>query len=129
MPFGWNEAQDAHRQYSDQETHNESSFGHELLAGAASFGAFKVFEDRQRAEGKPVSHAFAKELLAGFAGAEVDKLAETKGLDYIDREKAKRHASENVEHMYDEHYVRGQRAGEYDPNRYKAPQAIQRREW
>jgi hypothetical protein len=33
-----------------------------------------------------------KELLAGFAAAEVDKLVETKGLDYIDREKAKRHA-------------------------------------
>jgi len=30
--------------------------------------------------GKPVSHQFAKELLAGFAGAEVDKLAETKGM-------------------------------------------------
>jgi hypothetical protein len=30
---------------------HESSFGHEALAGAASFGAFKIFEDRQRAEG------------------------------------------------------------------------------
>ena len=56
----------------------------------------KLFEDHQRKEGetailssmnwlltiitgKPVSHAFAKELLAGFAGGEVDKLAETKG--------------------------------------------------
>lgn len=29
--------------------------------------------------GKPVSHAFAKELLAGFAGGEIDKLAETHG--------------------------------------------------
>lgn len=65
--------------------------------------------------GKPVSHAFAKELLAGIAGAEVDKLVETKGMDFIDREKAKRHAQENVEHMYDEHYVRGQGADQYDP--------------
>ena len=30
--------------------------------------------------GKQVDHALAKELLAGFVGGEVDKLAETKGL-------------------------------------------------
>jgi hypothetical protein len=34
-----------------------------------------------------VNHAFAKELLIGFAGAEVDKLVETKGADHWDREK------------------------------------------
>lgn len=65
--------------------------------------------------GKTVSHAFAKELLVGFAGAEVDKLAETKGLDFIDREKAKHHAKENAEHMYEEHYERRHGADEYDP--------------
>jgi hypothetical protein len=65
--------------------------------------------------GKPVSHQFAKELLVGIAGAEVDKLFETKGLNFIDREKAKHHARENVEHMYDEHYVRGHGADQYDP--------------
>ncbi|CRK26369.1 hypothetical protein BN1708_018238, partial [Verticillium longisporum] len=53
---------------------------------------------------KPVHHAFAKELLAGFAGAEVDKLVETKGLDYIDREKAKRHAEKQAESLYDNQY-------------------------
>jgi len=37
-------------QNNDFEQH-ESSFGHEALAGAASFGAFKIFEDRQRKEG------------------------------------------------------------------------------
>ena len=62
-----------------------------------------------------MSHQFAKELLAGIAGAEVDKLAETKGLDFVDREKAKRHAKQNAEHMYDEHYIRGQGADQYDP--------------
>ena len=39
-----------------------------------------------------MSHQFAKELLAGFAGAEVDKLAETKGEDFYDRERLKRDA-------------------------------------
>lgn len=63
--------------------------------------------------GKQVSHAFAKELLAGFVGGEVDKLAETKGADWIDREEAKRHAQRNAEQMYDQHYG-GQ--DQYDPN-------------
>jgi hypothetical protein len=51
-------------------------------------------------------------MLVGLAGAEVDKLVETKGLDYVDSEKAKRHARDNVENMYDEHYG-GQ--DQYDP--------------
>jgi len=70
--------------------------------------------------GKPVSHQFAKELLVGFAGAEVDRLAETKGADYIDREKAKRQAKQNAEQLYDQHY-----GGEdqYDPS-YGRPQHI-----
>jgi hypothetical protein len=37
-------------QNNDQFDH-QSSFGHEALAGAASFGAFKLFEDHQRKEG------------------------------------------------------------------------------
>lgn len=47
------DSEDAYKQSqnSNQDFGNESSFGHEALAGAASFGAFKVFEDRQRAEG------------------------------------------------------------------------------
>ena len=58
---------------------NKAKFSHELLSGAAAFEGMKLFEDHQRKEGKPVSHQFAKELLAGFAGGEVDKLAETHG--------------------------------------------------
>lgn len=65
--------------------------------------------------GKPVSHQFAKECLVGLAGAEVDKLAETKGMDYIDRERAKYHAQENVQNMYDSHYVDYHGADQYDP--------------
>ncbi|TVY67436.1 hypothetical protein LSUE1_G006496 [Lachnellula suecica] len=114
MVFGWGESEQSYNDVQNDNV-NEGSFGHEALAGAASFGAFKIFEDRQRAEGKPVSHQFAKELLVGIAGAEVDKLAETKGMDFIDREKAKRHAQSNVESMYDEHYVQGQGADQYDP--------------
>ena len=46
------ESQDAYNQVqSDDFENHKSSFGHEALAGAASFGAFKVFEDHQRKEG------------------------------------------------------------------------------
>jgi hypothetical protein len=63
--------------------------------------------------GKTVSHAFAKELLAGFAAAEVDRLAETKGADFIDRERAKHDARKNAENLYDQHYGD---YDQYDPN-------------
>jgi xenotropic and polytropic retrovirus receptor 1 len=63
-------------------------------------------------------------MLAGFAAAEVDKFAETKGEDWYDKEKAKHEAKRNAEHMYDEHYVRGQGADQYDPNQYGAPDQL-----
>ncbi|OKL64620.1 hypothetical protein UA08_00302 [Talaromyces atroroseus] len=101
--FNWDDSQGAHQQVYGGEQH-EAKFSHELIGGAASFEAFKAFEDHQRREGKPVSHAFAKELLAGFAGAEVDKLVETKGLTEWDKIEARRHAKENAENLYDQHY-------------------------
>lgn len=54
----------------------------------------------------------------GFVGAEVDKLAETKGEDAWDRHEAKRHAEKSAERMYDDHY-RG--ADEYNTDRYDRP--------
>jgi Protein of unknown function (DUF3759) len=45
------ESQQAYDQVNSDDFNNQSSFGHEALAGAASFGAFKIFEDRQRKEG------------------------------------------------------------------------------
>ncbi|KAK6200901.1 uncharacterized protein RJT21DRAFT_85393 [Scheffersomyces amazonensis] len=98
--FGFGES--SHQQvYGDQ---HEGKFSHELIAGAASFEAARIFENRQRSEGKPVSHAFAKELLAGIAGGEVDKLVETKGLDYLDRDQARAQAQRSVQENYDSHY-------------------------
>lgn len=51
LPTG--DAQDNYNQvYNDDgQPKNEGSFGHELLAGGASFAAFKAFEDHQRSEG------------------------------------------------------------------------------
>lgn len=68
--------------------------------------------------GKPVSHAFAKELLAGFVGGEVDKLAETKGLNEWESHEARKKAQSSAERIYDDHY-RG--TDQYDPNQRDAP--------
>ncbi|KAJ9371855.1 hypothetical protein DTO282F9_3180 [Paecilomyces variotii] len=119
MGFGWGESEDAHRRvYRGEGEQHEGKFSHELIAGAASFEAFKKFEDHQRKEGKTVNHGFAKELLAGFVGGEVDKLAETKGLDEVDKIRAREQAKKNAEQMYDDHY---RDADQYDPNRYGPP--------
>ncbi|KAL8796921.1 MAG: hypothetical protein Q9182_007283 [Xanthomendoza sp. 2 TL-2023] len=124
--FGFGESQDAHEQvYGGEGYGNEAKLSHELIGGAAAFEGMKLFEDHQRKEGKTVSHAFAKELLAGFAGAEVDKIAETKGMDEYETERAKWHARESAENMYDEHYVRGHGADEYDPDQYGPPRQFE----
>ncbi|KAI5814047.1 putative CipC-like antibiotic response protein [Pyronema omphalodes] len=110
--FGWHESHESYEQVHSGERQHEASLSHEVLAGGAAFAAFAAFEKHQRSQGKAVSHAFAKEALAGLAAAEVDKLIETKGLDYIDRERAKRHAEQGVQRMYDEQYGGND---QYDP--------------
>lgn len=40
-------------------------------AGAAAFFAMRQYEKHQEENGQPPSHEFAKELIAGIAGAEV----------------------------------------------------------
>ncbi|RAL12737.1 DUF3759 domain-containing protein, partial [Aspergillus homomorphus CBS 101889] len=109
------QSDDAHRQVYEGQQHHEAKFSHELLAGAASFEGMKLFEDHQRKQGKTVNHAFAKELLAGFVGAEIDKLAETKGMDEVEKHRAKQHAEQNAHQMYEEHYERRHGAPEFDP--------------
>lgn len=98
--FGFGE--DHHQAVYGEE--HEGKFSHELIAGAASFEAMRVFENRQRNEGRPVSHAFAKEMIAGIAGGEVDKLFETKGLDYLDQRQARDQAMNQAQQNYDNHY-------------------------
>jgi len=87
-----------------QQPDNQASLSHELIAGAASFEAAKAYENHEAANGQPPSHAEAKELIAGVSGAFVDRLVETKGLDYIDREKAKRQAQELAEQQIAPNY-------------------------
>ena len=51
------DSQDAHDQVYNQgggynQPDNQAKFSHELVAGAASFEGFKLYEDHQRKEGK-----------------------------------------------------------------------------
>ncbi|EGX88639.1 CipC-like antibiotic response protein, putative [Cordyceps militaris CM01] len=100
--FGFDEAKENYDQL--QSGNHEAKFSHELLAGGASFAAFKAFENNQRSNGEPVTHGVAKAILAGLVGAEVDRLAETKGANWIDKERATRDAQKRTEDLYDSHY-------------------------
>ncbi|KZF20411.1 hypothetical protein L228DRAFT_285119 [Xylona heveae TC161] len=124
--FGWDDSNDAYQQYQNgggQE--HEGSKLHEFVGGAAAFEGFKLFEDHQRAEGKQVNHAFAKELVAGFAGAEAEKFAETRGLNEYDKIQARRHAEDSAQNMYSEHYEQNLGADQYDPQQYGGHDYIQ----
>lgn len=59
----------------------------------------------------------------GLVGAEVDKLAETKGMDFVDREEAKHKAKKNAEAMYNDQYG-GQ--DQFDPNQQRPHEHFQR---
>ncbi|KAL9126726.1 MAG: hypothetical protein Q9217_004271 [Psora testacea] len=128
--FGWDEAENAHQDVYGQDggyddPDRKGKFSHEVVAGAASFEGFKLYEEHQRKEGNTVNHAFAKELLAGFVGGEVDKLAETHGMNEYDKFEAHRNAKQSAENMYDQHYVQGYGADQYDPSQYGPPQQFQ----
>ncbi|KAI0276468.1 hypothetical protein BGY98DRAFT_919361 [Russula aff. rugulosa BPL654] len=78
----------AHNQYQGAPK-NKAHLSHELLSGAAAYAAAKAYQNHVAAKGKPVSHAKAKSLAAGFAGAFIDKQFETHDLNFLDKEKAK----------------------------------------
>ena len=63
----------------------------------------------------------AKEILAGLAGAEADRLVETKGADEIDKIEARREAEDTSRNIYEQHYEQELNADQYDPNQYEAP--------
>ncbi|KAG8942353.1 hypothetical protein FRC04_003805 [Tulasnella sp. 424] len=76
----------------------EAQLSHELIAGAAAFGAATAWEHHKvKNGGEASSHPHAKALIAGFTGAFIDRIVETKGLDFIDKQKAKKQAQERAE--------------------------------
>jgi len=122
--FDHDDAQEVHQQVYGydgrvQEEH-KGKFSHEVIAGAAGFEAMKAYEDHLRKTGQPVTHSTMKELLAGFASAEVDKLFESKGLDFIDRKEAEHHAKQQAHHYAEQRYGRDNTGYEYaqDQNNY-----------
>ncbi|KAF8592346.1 hypothetical protein K439DRAFT_1323984 [Ramaria rubella] len=74
-----------------------ASISHELIAAAASYEAAKTYETHVSVHGKPASHSKAKEILAAAVGAFVDREAETKGLSFVEKEKAKDAAKKHAE--------------------------------
>jgi len=86
----------AYAQVTQAEGHHKAHLSHELIAAAASYEAMKAYHKHCEKNGQPASHAQAKEILAGLSGAFIDRMVETKGLDFIDREKAKHHAHEQL---------------------------------
>jgi len=90
----------------DPQKHSAST-AHELIGGAAAYEAAKAWEDHQAKNGKPTNHAEAYEILAGVAGAFVDREFETKGLDAIDgfeRSHAKKKAEEQIKDQLQNEY-------------------------
>ncbi|OQE13386.1 hypothetical protein PENFLA_c049G08252 [Penicillium flavigenum] len=90
----------AYNTYNDQPEHDPSII-HELIAGAASYEAAKPYENNVAENGQPGSHAKAKEVPATFAGAFLDREVETRGLDFLDAERAKYQANQQVHDAYD----------------------------
>jgi hypothetical protein len=66
--------------------------------------ALKAYEDHVRSTGEQVSHPMMKEMLASFASAEVDKIFKTDGLDFLDKEEAKRRAVQQAQKLADKKY-------------------------
>ncbi|PCH41002.1 hypothetical protein WOLCODRAFT_137127 [Wolfiporia cocos MD-104 SS10] len=85
---------------------HKAELSHELIAAAASYEAAKAYEKHCQTNGQPQSHAEAKALLAGLTGAFVDRMVETKGLDFIDKERAKKQAhDESVTYVEQDYNV------------------------
>ncbi|CAG8623352.1 12970_t:CDS:2 [Ambispora leptoticha] len=80
---------------------HESHVSHQLVAGAAAFEAFKLYQKKRNPDEK---HSNAKAALAALVAAEADKLIETKGLDFVDKQKAHHQAKKAAEEMYKEKY-------------------------
>ncbi|KAL0094647.1 hypothetical protein J3Q64DRAFT_1629259 [Phycomyces blakesleeanus] len=82
------------------EEKHKAEWTHQIIAGAAAFEAMRLYNKKQAEEGPIDDHHLAKEIIAGLAGASVDHFAETKGIDWVDRQKAKHAAKEDAEKLY-----------------------------
>jgi Protein of unknown function (DUF3759) len=110
--FDFGGAQNAYGQVYNGETPH-ASVTHELLAGAAGFEAMRMYEHHRENEGIVEHHELGKELISGFAAAEVDKHFENGGFGHLDREQARLQAQQQAQSLYDQQY------GQYYPQGYQ----------
>jgi hypothetical protein len=97
--FDLHGARDAHEQiYGGRRDHDAT---HELLAGAAGFEAMRMYEHHREREGIVEHHALGKEMMAGFALAEVDKHFDEGRYGHMDRHEAKKLAREQAFGLYE----------------------------
>ncbi|KAN0084616.1 Protein of unknown function (DUF3759) domain containing protein [Tylopilus felleus] len=75
--------------YNELQNTHSGHITHDLLGGGVAYEAAKAWEDHCAKNGKPDSHAKAKEILAGLVGAGLTRLVETKGLNAWDAHKQK----------------------------------------
>ncbi|MCJ1412030.1 hypothetical protein MMC19_006122 [Ptychographa xylographoides] len=104
--MGWfsNDSDQAQSMQQFQQTDNKPELSHELIAGAAAYYAADKYEEHCEANGQPASHDEAKKIMAGFAGAFVDREVEPRAENAFDRERVQRDASQQVQPMLDQQY-------------------------
>ncbi|KAI6025715.1 hypothetical protein F5J12DRAFT_809959 [Pisolithus orientalis] len=91
----------AHKQLSGGG--HTAKLSHELIAAAASYEAAKAYEHHVAKNGKPVNHEKAVELLAALTGGFIDRIAETKGMDEVDKQRAKHEAHKRAQEALAQH--------------------------
>jgi hypothetical protein len=66
----------------------------------------RMYEHHREREGIPEHHELAKELLAGFAAAEIEKHFENNRYGHLNRRDARRLAEQQAEYLWQERYRR-----------------------
>ncbi|KAF8343487.1 hypothetical protein F5887DRAFT_328499 [Amanita rubescens] len=96
---------DHHNDYkSVSDAQHKAKLSHQVIAGAAAYEAAKAYNDHCEKNGNPNNHAKAMEIFAGLSGVIIDRLVETKGLDYLDKKKAQKEAEDYAKSHFDKHY-------------------------
>jgi hypothetical protein len=76
----------------------------EMLAGAAGFEAMRMYEHHRENEGITEHHELGKELLAGFATAEVDKHFQNDYYNHLDQDQARYDAQQQADYLWQQQY-------------------------
>jgi|SRR5580658_10210089 hypothetical protein len=77
---------------------------HEVLAAAVGFEAMRMYEHHREREGITEHHELGKELMAGFAAAEVDRHFDRGSFGHLDRGQARMMAQQHAGGMFDQHF-------------------------